>query len=485
MVDKQNYPRSFTCSYRKLLFFLITTLIVCSVNIQMKAQVIKSKLIEFGWDYPDINQLDSNLPSMQNTPFDGICFSLQRRITEAFDTDLHNEVFFCTEKLKQLKWGKYKDNYIILHGSCRTGGSWFDDKRWEIIEKNMNGLSKSLLIGKLKGILFDPEYYYEDSLFNPWTYSKKQYPDLTFGEVQKQVVKRGTQFINALQKSASNFNFLSIWVTGLIAEDLERRIPLQDARQPLLSSFIEGILIGKKNTVKIIDGNESGYWYTKPSQFLLSTAYLKNTTLQLMQSPKAKKLVPEILTSQPVFYDGLLTTHPAYNRGVLDSAKWKWLEENTKFAIAASSSGTAWCYSQRINWWRNQNISDTLVYILSTCKRTFTPGIKIKSLLDNPFRLKSNNVNAGYGFYYANNPKTPMKTTGTAFSYEWNSKTKTLSIDFKNDIPQKASVFVDNTLTTSLTPKTKLITIKNIKKGRVSILAEYKNNIEACGLSVY
>ena len=65
------------------------------------------KIIEFGWDYPAISELAVRLDSMQNTPFDGICFSFQRNIMEAFDTSLKNDGYFEFKQLQSLEWGKY------------------------------------------------------------------------------------------------------------------------------------------------------------------------------------------------------------------------------------------------------------------------------------------------------------------------------------------------------------------------------------------
>jgi hypothetical protein len=48
----------------------------------------------------------------------------------------------------------------------------------------MNALSLALQTGRIRGIIFDPEYYFEDPIRNPWTYTKIQYPDQSFEEVQ-------------------------------------------------------------------------------------------------------------------------------------------------------------------------------------------------------------------------------------------------------------------------------------------------------------
>lgn len=446
----------------------------------------KPVIIEFGWDYPDVNELSKKLDSIQNTPFDGICFSYQRRIMEAFDTMAYPNSHFEFDKLKTLKWGKYTENYSILRGYSKTGGNWFNDDAWRNIEKNMNNLSKAMFTGKLKGILFDPEYYLDNPLFNPWTYSKKQYPDYTFGEVKDQVRKRGSQFVKALQKHTVNFNFLSIWITSLLVEDMKLG-PIENARHVMLLPFVEGMLLGKNEKVKIIDGNEYGYWNIKPSQFLESNAYLKNKTIELMQSARAKQLAKNIETAQPVYYDGLLARHPSYNKGVVDSARWKWLEENLKFAIAASTSNIVWFYNERVNWW-SERVNDTLINILQKSKTGFIPE-KSNPVASRakPLQPKTYNINTGNGYYYFIDSRTPMKTGDVAFTYKWNVATKVLSLKYKDKLPEYVDVYINSVLVISGKPisSSQSLKLKAAKSGRLVILAKYKGYLEACGLEQY
>ena len=459
-----------------LLFFMANTTIYAQ----------RPAIIGFGWDYPDVAQLNERIGLMQQTPFDGICFSLQRNIMEVFDTTVHKDTYFEYDKLKSIKWGKYSDNYIILRGYSITGGNWFNDKAWVSITGNLRGLSKAMFIGKLKGLLFDPEYYLENPLYNPWTYSKAQYPNRSFEEVQNRVRERGKQFIAALQKYTVDFNFLSIWITSLIVED-KNHFPIEGTRHALLIPFIEGILLGKDKSVKIIDGDEFAYWYSNPTQFLESVDYLKKNTVELMRTTKGKQLATEIEIAQPVFYDGILALHPSFELGFARADKWRWLEENLKYAIATSNSNVVWFYYERVNWWKDK-VNDTLINIMQNCKSAFIPGVENKSNSTHKLmQPKCYNVNTGEGYYYLYNPKKPMNTAEKAFSYNWEPKTKSLTLKYEGKIPQSVSVFVNNTLSVSFSPKNLADTIKlnNFTKGRLAILAKYPNNNVASGLHEY
>lgn len=456
--------------------------IFCSILMVVSTTVCfaqKTRLIEFGWDYPDVNDLSAGLPSMQNTPFDGICFSLQRQIMEAFDTAVKPLSYYEPTKLKKLRWGKYTSNFMILRGFGKEGGSWFDDDSWKVIIANMRNLSKAISPRAIKGILFDPEYYYENKLKNPWTYSNKQYPDKSFSELQRQVKKRGIQFINALQRNKPDLSFLSIWITSLIAEE-KKYTALKDTRHALLVSFIEGIFEGKKNTVKLIDGNEYGYWNSKPSQFIETASYLKKNLVSLMQSVKAKEGALEIDIAQPIFYDGLLGRSPSFDKGFSSAAKWEWLGQNTKFALS-TSDGIAWFYSERLNWWKGP-VNDTLFKIIDSVKAAQT-GLHVSSAKHtiNRNTIASSIINRGKAHFYVDDKNNPMKTGEEAFSYQLDRYTKKLSFTFLETLPDSVSIFINNKLCKKFKPTAlrDSINLDNQRKGKLILLAKYPDKTEA------
>lgn len=466
--DLANFAISFFC------FFLF---------ISAKSQ--QPKILHFGWDNPDVERLSDSIGFMQNIPFDGICISFQKYIMESFDTTIHPETYYKYDKLRCIKWGRYTDNYLFIRGMSKTGGSWFDNKAWASISKNMKGVSRAIKEGRLKGILFDSEYYYADPLYNPWTYTKLQYPNYSFSQVQDMVRERGKQFIKALQNNTKDFSILSIWLTSLVADEM-RYAPFEKSRFALLLSFMEGILLEKNKKVKLIDGNESAYWYSKPSQFLESVENLQRHTTELMRSARAKKLVPEILIAQPVFYDGLLATSTEYERGFKNTAKWKWLQENLKYAMATSTSNMIWFYDEKLNIIKSR--SDTLFSVIKNAKSYFTGFNKSESLKGNKFLAESHqNINSEIGIHYLGFGKDPMATTGKAFSYRMNIKTKHLSITFIERIPISVSIFLNNKLIAFVKPN-KLkneIKLTAFTKGILAILSKYSDGTESCNLQIY
>ncbi|CAN5782937.1 hypothetical protein BH11BAC3_BH11BAC3_43960 [soil metagenome] len=467
----------------KLFTKLSCVILFTFFTIKLCAQ--KSTLIEFGWDYPDVDQLSKNLPAMQQTPFDGMCFAFNREIMEAFDTLRRLPGYYQPEKLKNLQWGKYQSNFFILWGFGKTGGHWFNDKIWNTITCNMADLSKALANPGIRGVLFDPEYYYQNQLYNPWTYTKAQYPNHTYNEMRLQVKKRGVQFIRALQKYKADLTFLSIWITSLIAID-RLSSTVENTRHALLMPFIEGILEGKKSTVKIIDGNEFAYWYGNPSQFLNAPASLQANLIDLMQSKKAKKEALKVEFAQPVFYDGIMGLTPEFNKGFSEATKWKWLEESTKFAFAATNE-FVWFYSERINWW-NGTVSDSLHQLLEVNKNAQATSSPLKRGEGQASRriLRTENVNTGKGYFYLTKPKIPMDAGTVAFNYSLDQNTNKLSFNFAGKIPIKLSVFINNELVVSTVPKSTdfSVVLKNIKKGKLVMLAKYADDSEATAIEI-
>ena len=441
----------------------------------------KVKLLYFGWDYPSAVELEKNISTMQDKPFDGICFSLQSDPIESFDVDNKSKDYFCYEKLEKVKWGRFTDNYIFMRGMSKTGGSWLDDKAWDAITKNMEGISKVLKLEDVKGILFDPEYYYPDNLKNPWTYSKEQYPNYSFKKMQNIVRKRGRQFIEALQKETNNFSILSIWMASLAATETAS-MPLEKSKHALLLSFMEGILLYKHKEVTIIDGNETAYWYSTPSQFLETQEKLQSKTKEMMSTKKAKMLVPNIQISQPVFYNGIMASSKEYDRGFENNVKWNWLEENMKLAIASSTSKLVWVYFEERNFWK-QKLNDTLNFILTNpFMELSTPAqSRVKQKENNLTESKLSNFNSGLGVNYILKPGYPSVQGNIAFDCEWNSQSGLLKIVFKNELPVSLSIFLNGEMILKqVISQTKVeLMLKKYSTGVLTVLAKYKDGKQA------
>ena len=333
----------------KILF--ISILIFCFFPKPLYGQQINDKkLIEFGWDYPNVDYLKANIYEMEkNTPFDGVVFSFQSDPYYAFDTDRLSSNYLKFDDLSKIQWHKFTDNFIFIWGVGKSGPHWTEDDSWIKIIDNLTRISKAIEISHSKGIVFDPEFYLANPLLNPWIYNKESYPQLSYEQVGEFVKKRGIQFIQALQTSKPDVKVLCFWLWELVAKQ-NRTQPIINTAMALYPFFIEGMLEGKNKESQLIDGNETGYWYTNAIDFITSAGE---------ERANAKKFLPPFLWSkidkitfaQPLFYDGIFALKPAFDRGYDKETQNRLFRNNLYYALQTTDR-YVWLYSEQLNWWK-------------------------------------------------------------------------------------------------------------------------------------
>ncbi len=154
--------------------------------------------------------------------------------------------------------------------------------------------------------------------------------------------------------------------------------------------------------------------------------------------------------------------------------------------MATSTSNMIWFYDEKLNIIKSR--SDTLFSVIKNAKSYFTGVNKSESLKGNKFLAESHrNINSEIGIHYLGFGKDPMATTGKAFSYRMNIKTKHLSITFIERIPISVSIFLNNKLIAFVKPN-KLkneIKLTAFTKGILVILSKYSDGTESCNLQIY
>lgn len=404
--------------YRKNI--LIAFLLVVGVGNFCYAQ--SKKLLEFGWDYPDVDFLYENLDKVQNRPFEGIVFSFNRNIYEIFDTADYNTKTFNQPRLDQLKWGRFTDNFIFTRGYTKTGAQWFNDQAWNKILKNTEALSKAINQKNIKGIIFDAEYYLEDPALDPFKYAPQYYKGKNFTEVYNMVQQRGEQFIKALEKHKPDVKVLSLWMYTFYFEHVDKAvIKKSEFRWPLMLPFIEGMIRGKGEKSSIIDGNEAAYTYFLNHQYYTVGNGITSAAANLSGIVKRGN---KFSVASSIFYD--------YNFGLnnFPTKDWTKEEQNNRFKMTLKESLSAtdeyvWLYSERIDWWR-KNESEKMQIIES-----------VKNNLYKPENLNYLNL------FVPGEPKNYTKRYPYKAIYNTRNRKLTLNMDTKN--VRSIQVFKNNT----------------------------------------
>ena len=123
------------------------------------------KLIEYGWNYPDVNFLLNNMNSLGKRPFQGIVFKpywpeyspgYPQNIFYPFDV---SESYMQLDKLATIHWANtLTDNFMMFWVAGPTYADWFNDTQWAIVDTNVRRISKAVHCAKAKGIFWDTEH---------------------------------------------------------------------------------------------------------------------------------------------------------------------------------------------------------------------------------------------------------------------------------------------------------------------------------------
>jgi hypothetical protein len=440
---------------KRLIAFLIGFFFISFTSHAQNKQ--EKKLIEFGWDYPTSTFIEHNIERMQQSPFDGVVFSFDAGIYNAFDPVKLADPVFDLNVLSNIHWQKLTDNFLFVRGVGLSGPHWLDDSAWNIILQNLTNLSKALAVSKAKGIGFDPEYNYKDPKINSWSYSPSLYNGLSYEEVGKWVRKRGKQFISALQTYKPDVKILCFWLLALVYDQSNQQ-PLSQTGMALYPFFIDGLLEGKNSSSEIIDGNESSYWYQDFQQFVNAGRVARENQIKLIDDSLHNQF-KNIPMAQSVFFDGLFALAPRFEKGFDQATKERWLRDNLYLAFKTTDE-YVWFYSERINWWKS-TVDARVVAIINSVK--------------NRIETEQNNTSAAIsGQSYVPGFKNEQLDDYHGFHYNYRRKANSIEIKLLNLDVQAVSVYENSRLIDSFqNPPTefKITLTKKLTLGNIIIVS--------------
>ena len=319
------------------------------------------KLIEYGWDVPTPPQMREDLAAMERRPFDGLIFRLSGG-HNAFVTKPLEPASFAEDGriLRSLQFKRFGDNFVLIWGSPPADFDWFNDSQWEAIEANAKLLVDIAQAGRIRGICFDPEPYD----FSLWNYAKQpQAKAHAFPEYRAKVRQRGVQLMRAFEQPMPGATILTFfhvslydrWATLPEAERTER---LAREDWGLMPDFFVGMLEGASPKARFIDGNENAYYYTSREQYFRAYHAIRERARGLVPAELREKYEQQVRAGQALYVDqnfALRQPNPeqylSYRMTPEDRAKW--FEHNTYWALYTTDE-YVWCYSERMNWWKNQ-----------------------------------------------------------------------------------------------------------------------------------
>jgi hypothetical protein len=282
----------------------------------VETRSIAKKSIEYGWNAPTPDFFAKHIKEMEQHPFDGVMVKLNAG-KEVFKKTAYPDTAFTQDRqdLAATKSARLTDNFVVMWSGMEAGWDWFNDADWAAAEKNIQNFAKTAKAGRFRGIAFDSEPYID----SPWKYTKQPHQDKkTFSEYQKQVRKRGAQFMAALQTAQPGtqvftFGLLSwmkdLWVTPIDPSKFEQQL----ANNPyaLWPAFINGMLeVTQPNSV-IIDGHEWAYYFSRAAVFEATHKSIFTDARKFVEPTNYKKYDKQVKLGQAVYSDLLLNIFPA------------------------------------------------------------------------------------------------------------------------------------------------------------------------------
>ena len=319
------------------------------------------KLIEYGWDVPTPAQMRDELVAMEKRPFDGLIFRLGGGHNAFVTKPLEPAKFADDERiLRGLEFTRFRDNFVLIWGSPAADFDWFDDSQWDAIESNARLLTGIAQAGRIRGICFDPEPYD----FSLWDYSKQpRAKEHSFAEYRAKVRQRGAQLMRAFEKAMPGatiltFFHLSLYDRFATVPEEARTERLARESWGLMPDFFVGMLESASPRARFIDGNENAYYYTSREQYFRAYHAIRERARGLLPADLRENYNRQVQAGQALYVDQNFAlrqpnTEKYLSYKMTPEERAKWFEHNTYWALYTTDE-YVWCYSERMNWWKNQ-----------------------------------------------------------------------------------------------------------------------------------
>ena len=125
----------------------------------------------------------------------------------------------------------------------------------------------------------------------------------------------------------------------------------------LLPAFLNGMLDAVAPNMHIVDGCENSYYNEDFKDYADDVELIKKRTLAWISPENHEKYLSHVQAGMALYMDqvlGLRESPQNYISYFLSpKEKLLWFEHNVYYALAYSDE-YVWCYSENMNWWKNQ-----------------------------------------------------------------------------------------------------------------------------------
>lgn len=321
------------------------------------------KLLEFGWDEPDLGFLVHNRAAMERSPFDGCVFHVNTSVPgkkpesltwlgwgpREFKLGEFNEALADSARISHLHPdGNRKGfDHNFLRFNVTPGNlDWFDDHGPIVANAR---IAATLALGG-DGILLDTEQY-EGQLFD----FKKQ-RDATrrsWMEYAAQARRRGQEVMAAFQEKFPDLTLMLTFGPSLVWDQSQGgKVPLETCRYGLLVPFVDGLIDAAKGKTRIVDGFEQSYGYRESAAFERAHETMTRKAAGQMADPPAYGRVVSAGFGLWLDYDW---RKRGWKTDMLESNYFS--PERFHDALRAAldrSDEYVWIYTEKPRWWSDE-----------------------------------------------------------------------------------------------------------------------------------
>ena len=229
-----------------------------------------------------------------------------------------------------------------------------------MIATNAELLVSVATAGHPRGICFDPEPYD----FSLWDYARQPSTNIhAFVDYRTKVRQRGAQLMRAFERRMPGATILTFFHVSLFERfaDLpepERVRRLTRESWGLMPDFFIGMLEAASPQARFIDGNENAYYYTSREQYFRAYHGIKERARRLVPLELREKYERQVQVGQALYVDqNFALREPKADKylsyRMTPEERARWFEHNTYWALYTTDE-YVWCYSERMNWWKDQ-----------------------------------------------------------------------------------------------------------------------------------